>query len=87
MLVAQVAEEAVGYIRLTDRFVPNTARVTDLVVAPRFRRQGVAIGLVFAAQAWALDRHNIQVILEATSKNHPMICLARKWLEVLISCK
>ncbi len=78
MLVAQIGEETVGYMRLTDRFVPNTARVTDLVIVPRFRRQGVATGLVLAAQAWALDRHNMQVLLETTSKNHPMICLARK---------
>jgi len=78
MLVALIGDEIVGYMRLTDRFVPHTTRVTDLVVGARFRHQGVATSLIFAAQAWALDRHSTQLILEMTSKNYPMVCLARK---------
>jgi ribosomal protein S18 acetylase RimI-like enzyme len=78
MLAAQIGDEIVGYMKLTDRFLPTTTRITDLVVDSRYRRQGVATSLILYAQAWALDRHNAQLILEMTSKNNPMVCLARK---------
>ena len=78
MLTAFSDKEIAGYMRLTDRFIPHTARVTDLVVAPHFRRRGVATRLIFAAQAWALDRHNLHFMLEMSSKCFPAISLAKK---------
>jgi GNAT superfamily N-acetyltransferase len=56
MLVAVIGGQAVGYIRTNDAILPRTAWVTDLVVAPRFRRQGIASALILAAQSWALQR-------------------------------
>jgi GNAT superfamily N-acetyltransferase len=78
MLVAMIGKQVVGYNRMSDLIFPHTAWLTDLVVSPRFRRQGVGMTLVLAAQSWAMDRKDDRVIVEMPSKNHPMICLARK---------
>ncbi|MBM3150748.1 MAG: GNAT family N-acetyltransferase [Chloroflexi bacterium] len=78
MFTAVAGENLVGYLRLTDRMAAATAWVTDLAVAPRYRRRGIATDLVFAAQAWALERKNGQMMLEIPSKNNPAFCLAQK---------
>lgn len=78
MLTAMIGEEVIGYIRMNDIVFPRTAWLSDMVVSPRFRRQGVGMALVLAAQAWAADRKNKRALLEMSSKNHPAICLARK---------
>ena len=78
MLAAVTGGQIVGYIRISDMIVPHTAWVTDIVVAPRFRRQGVAMALIIAAQSWAVDRKNNRALLEMPSKNNPMVSLARK---------
>ena len=78
MLVAMIGGQVIGYIRMSDLILPNTAWLTDIVVSPRFRRQGVAMALVLAAQSWALDRKNNRALMEMTTKNNPAICLARK---------
>jgi GNAT superfamily N-acetyltransferase len=78
MLVAMIGEEVIGYIRMSDLILPQTAWVTDLLVSPRLRRQGVAQALIHAAQSWAVDRKDDRVWMEMSSKNNPMVCLARK---------
>jgi len=78
MLVAVIGGEVIGYIRMSDLLVPQTAWLTDIVVSPPFRRQGVGIALILAAQSWAVDRKNNRAWLEMPSKNNPMLCLARK---------
>ena len=50
----------------------------DLVVASRYRRQGIASELVLAAQSWSVQRKNHRVLLEMPSKNNPAIRLAQK---------
>ncbi|MBA4379411.1 MAG: hypothetical protein C0393_01770 [Anaerolinea sp.] len=78
MLVAALGDELVGYLRLTDKIVPQTAWITDLVVKPAARRRGIASTLVLAAQSWAVQRKNLRVIMEMTSKNCAAIRLAQK---------
>jgi ribosomal protein S18 acetylase RimI-like enzyme len=78
LLVAAMGKEPVGYIRVTDKVIPRTAWVTSLAVALRYRRQGIATALLLAAQAWALERKNHNIILEMSSKNVPAIRLAQK---------
>jgi ribosomal protein S18 acetylase RimI-like enzyme len=78
MLVAMIGDQVVGYVRMTDLILPGTAWLTDIVVSPRYRRQGVAKALILAAQSWAADRKNTRVMMEMTTKNNPAICLARK---------
>lgn len=78
LLVAMIDDEDVGYIRMNDTVLPNTAWLSDMVVSPRYRRQGVGMALVLAAQSWGAERKNKRALLEMSSKNHPAICMAKK---------
>ena len=78
MLVAVIGKQVIGYIRMNDVVLPHTAWLSDMVVSPRFRRQGVGMALVLAAQSWAVDRKNKRALLEMSSKNNPAISMARK---------
>ncbi len=78
MLVALIAGQVIGYIRMSDLILPRTAWITDIVISPRFRRQGVAMALILAAQSWAVDRKDNRALMEMSTKNNPAICLARK---------
>ena len=78
MLVAVIGGQVIGYIRMSDLIVPHAAWLTDIVVTPLFRRQGVGMALILAAQSWAVDRKNNRAMVEMPSKNNPMVGLARK---------
>jgi ribosomal protein S18 acetylase RimI-like enzyme len=78
LLVAATGAGLAGYVRLTEKVVPQTAWIADLAVAPRLRRQGVGAALVLAAQAWAVERGSRQVVMETTSTNIAGIRLAQK---------
>lgn len=78
VLVAVLAGEPVGYISLAEGMAPSTTWVTDLVVAPVVRRQGIASSLVMAAHDWATPRKSRRMILEMQSKNLPAIRMAQK---------
>lgn len=78
MLVAMIGGQVIGYIRMNDLVLPHTAWLTDIIVSPRFRRQGVGTALILAAQSWAVDRKNNRALMEMTTKNNPAICMARK---------
>ncbi len=78
MLVAMIGGQVIGYVRMSDLILPRTAWLTDIVVSPRFRRQGVGSALILAAQTWAVGRENDRALLEMTTKNTPMIGMARK---------
>jgi ribosomal protein S18 acetylase RimI-like enzyme len=79
LLVATDDAIPVGYLGLVEERASALVRVTDLVVAPERRHQGVASSLLTAAQAWAIDRKIQRMILEMQSKNHPYIRLAQKF--------
>ena len=76
--MAVINEEVIGYIRMSDLILPHTAWMTDIVVSPRFRRQGVGMALILAAQSWAVDRKDNRALMEMPSKNKPAISLAQK---------
>jgi ribosomal protein S18 acetylase RimI-like enzyme len=78
VLVAVIGKQTMGYARATDSILPHTAWILDVVVSPRFRRQGIASTLVLASQSWGVDRKNHRAILEMPSKNNPAVCLAQK---------
>lgn len=78
VFVATVAQQAVGYLGLSDQFAPKTLWVTDCAVREDMRRQGIGTGLVLAAQEWAAEHGFRRAILEMQSKNHPAIQMARK---------
>ncbi len=78
VLIALVGGTVVGYVRMNDISIPHTALLTDVVVSPRYRRQGIATTLVLAAQTWAVNRKNNRMMMEMTTKNVPAIRLAQK---------
>lgn len=77
-LVAQEDDRLLGYASLAAGPAPATCWVTDLVVSPVKRRQGVGAKLVLAAQKWAQQHGYQRLVLEMQSKNHPAIRLAQK---------
>jgi ribosomal protein S18 acetylase RimI-like enzyme len=76
--VAEYEGEPIGYINLRAIDNPNLISVLDLVVVRRFRRHGVGIALIQAAQGWAIKEKAAYIIVEMQSKNFPGICLANK---------
>jgi len=78
LLVAVIAGQSIGYLRVNDTLLANTAWFMDVAVTPRFRRQGVASALLLSAQSWAVQRKNRRMILEMSSKNNPATRLAQK---------
>ena len=77
MYTALSGSDSIGYIALTER-PASVAWVTDLVVAPNWRRHGVASALLTSAQEWGLERSHRRLFLETQSKNQPAIRLAQK---------
>jgi ribosomal protein S18 acetylase RimI-like enzyme len=77
MLTAVSGGDSVGYLCLTER-PASVAWITDLVVAPAWRRRGVAGALLTSAQEWGAVRGHRRLFLELQSKNQPAIRLAQK---------
>jgi len=79
VLVALTEESPIGYMCAREEHTAAIAWVTDLVVAPEWRRQGAASALLTAVQDWASKRGVRRLILEMQSKNQPCIRLAQKF--------
>ncbi len=79
VLVAVDDGVPVGYLALVEERASAAARVTDIVVTPERRRQGIASSLLTAAQTWAIERKIQRLVLEMQSKNQPCIRLAQKF--------
>ena len=78
MIFAAVSgNDSIGYLALTER-PASLAWITDLVVAPRWRRQGVAAALLDSAREWGQGQGHRRMFLEMQSKNQPAIKLAQK---------
>jgi GNAT superfamily N-acetyltransferase len=82
LLVALLAGEPVGYASLALQRLANSALVTDLVVIPRLRRQGIGTALILAALDWTARQRTTgqrlnRLILEMQPKNHPAVCFAQ----------
>jgi len=76
ILVAWLDGAQVGYIRVKEQLVPGTAWISDMAVVKSARRQGIASGLVLAAQDWASNRNLRRMMIEMQSKNYPGIHMA-----------
>jgi GNAT superfamily N-acetyltransferase len=78
VLVAVLDAVPVAYLAMMEQEAPASAWITDLVVGERFRRKGIASGLLMAASDWAAHRKLRRLVLEMQSKNHPATRMAIK---------
>jgi GNAT superfamily N-acetyltransferase len=75
--LAENASGAIGYLAVG---LPRAgvAWITDVAVAPAWRRKGVATALLSTVHAWCSERQMHRIFIEMQSKNHPGIALAQK---------
>ena len=78
MLIALIEDQICGYLRLTDKSLDGSAWITDLLVTPRYRRQGIGRKMVQAAQLWAVEQQKSRIFMEMSAKNSGAIRLAQK---------
>jgi len=78
VLVGEADDRPAGYLSLAPAPAPDAMWVTDLVVDPAFRRQGLARRLLSEAIGWSRVRSQVRLFFEMQSKNHPAIRLAQK---------
>ncbi|MHC1741338.1 MAG: N-acetyltransferase family protein [Anaerolineaceae bacterium] len=76
-LVAALQGQPIAYLTI-EIGQSKAARVTDLVVGERNRRQGIASAMLLAAGDWAAQQKIKRMVLEVQAKNHAAIQLARK---------
>jgi GNAT superfamily N-acetyltransferase len=79
VLAAVQESRPVGYLSAMENLASAMVWVTDLVVAPEQRRQGVGSALLNAAQEWALERGARRLVIEMQSKNQACIRMAQKY--------
>ena len=75
--VAVERRKVVGYLTLLLEPEHRQARIADLVVAPEFRRQGIASELLIEVTEWCQRRETDQLILECALKAQPAISFAQ----------
>ncbi len=78
LLVAETAEQRLGYLALTVGPAAEAVWITDLVVGSAHRRQGIGTRLLGAARDWCRPRALARMFVEMQSKNYPALSLARK---------
>jgi ribosomal protein S18 acetylase RimI-like enzyme len=77
VVMAVSGKDPVGYLAIAEPR-SSVGWITDIVVAPRWRRQGVASLMLNGAQQWSVDRGHHRIFLEMQSKNYPCVKLAQK---------
>jgi GNAT superfamily N-acetyltransferase len=77
VFAAASGSDPLGYLVLNE---PRraVAWITDLIVAPRWRRRGAATLLLKSARLWAEERGHRKLFVEMQAKNHPAIMMAQK---------
>jgi GNAT superfamily N-acetyltransferase len=78
LLVGAADDRIAGYLSLAPAPAPEAQWITDLVIDPPFRRQGLGRRLLSEAIGWARARAQARLFFEMQSKNHPAIQLAQK---------
>ncbi len=75
--LAENSSGAVGYIGVTEPRA-GVAWITDVAVAPAWRRKGVATKMLSTVHTWCGEKQDHRIFFEMQSKNHPAITLAQK---------
>jgi ribosomal protein S18 acetylase RimI-like enzyme len=78
MFSAMLGDEAVGYIRFSEKFIPHAVWITDVVVAREMRMKGIARKLITAVEQWGAKKGLQRAIIEAQTKNFPAIRMFQK---------
>jgi ribosomal protein S18 acetylase RimI-like enzyme len=78
MFSAMLKNEAIGYIRFTDKIIPHAVWITDVVIAREIRMNGIARKLIAAVQSWGAQKGLRRTIIETQSKNYPAIRMFHK---------
>jgi ribosomal protein S18 acetylase RimI-like enzyme len=73
VLTAYMKGSPVGYVYLEEDELPQTGWIKGLAVNKEDRRQGIASGLILAAQEWALQRNLRRLSIPIQSKNYPAL--------------
>lgn len=78
MFTAVSGADPIGYAGLMERSAVSMTWITDVVVAPHVRRQGVGSALLTACIEWTSAHGHRRIMMEMQSKNLPAIRLAQK---------
>ncbi len=78
MFSAMQGDEAIGYIRFTDKIIQHAVWITDVVVAREMRKKGVARKLIAAVEEWGAKKGLRRAIIETQTKNYPAIRMFQK---------
>jgi ribosomal protein S18 acetylase RimI-like enzyme len=78
LITRNLQEEIVGFIDAHPEPWQNTLWISNLVVDPHHRRQGLGTLLLNAANEWAGENNLNRLMLETQTKNHPAISFAQK---------
>lgn len=70
--------EVVGYVDAQPQPWQGLLWISNLVVDKDFRQQGYGSGLLEASRQWALSYNLHRMMLEAQTKNYPVISFAQK---------
>ena len=77
-LVAEVDDEVRGYVDVLPQPWQGIGWVANLAVEQAYRRRGIATALMRNAGQWAREQGLQGMVVEATTKNYPAICLYQK---------
>jgi ribosomal protein S18 acetylase RimI-like enzyme len=75
--IATAGPDPIGYLVLAEPR-PDAVTITDLAVAPAWRRKGAASALLDASHEWCRQKGYQKMFFEMQSKNHPAMMLAQK---------
>lgn len=68
----------VSYVAIDAKTLPMTARVTNLVVMPEVRQNGIGRTMLAAVEDWTARQGLLRILLEIPMRNYPMVELSRR---------
>jgi len=76
IFMGELDELAVSYVVVDASTLPQTARVSDLVVMPELRNKGIGRTMLAVVESWTIEKHLERVLIEMPMRNYPMVELA-----------